>query len=158
MQGEVLCNIPEIDVYIDDVGIFTNSSDKHCCILYLVLTKLENNGFTINLLKCELGVQETDWLGYWLTPHGLKPWSKKIKAILYLEAPTNLCTFIGAVNFYQNMWPCRAHLLAPLTALTGEHHFEWLAIHQQVFDQLKATIAKDALLHYPDQFTFSYLY
>lgn len=116
------CHLEEVDVYIDDFGCFTNSWHEHVNSLDKVLTILQDNNFTVNPFKCEWVVQETDWLGYWLTPHGLKPWKKKIDAILALEPPKTvkqLRSFLGAINFYRDMYPQWSHILAPLTKLCG---------------------------------------
>ena len=107
----------------------------------------------MNPLKCEWAVQETDWLGHWLTPAGLKPWPKKINAILAIKEPTTqkqLRSFIGAITFYKDMWKRRSHILAPLTNLSGKRTFEWNPEQQKAFDEVKALLAKDVLLAYPN--------
>ena len=68
-----------------------------------------------------------------------------------MKEPKNLseiCSFIGLVNFYHDMWPCRAHVLSPLTDLTGRS-FVWGAPQREAFLAMKAIITTDALLHYP---------
>jgi hypothetical protein len=143
----------KIEAYIDDIAAFSNDWEAHKLLLRELLGLLQDAGFTINPLKCEWCVQETDFLGYWITPSGLKPWAKKIQAILDLQPPTNtkqLRSFLGMVGFYRDMWPCRSETLAPLTDLTGKARFQWTDIHQQAFDAMKALISTDALLAYPD--------
>ena len=122
-------------------------------LLSLVLTRLQDVRFTINPLKCEWAVQETNFLGHWLTPEGVKPWPKKIEAILRLQPPVNvkqLRFFLGMVNYYRDMWPRHTHVLAPLTELTGKRTFVWTPKHQQAFERIKALVTVDALLVFPD--------
>lgn len=153
IMEQLFAALDEVDVYIDDIGVFSNSFEDHLQSLHKVLTILQDNNFTVNPLKCEWAVQETDWLGYWLTPTGLKPWKKKIQAILALQAPSTikeLRSFIGAVTFYRDMFPRRSHLLAPLTAQVGKRNLKWTPECDQAFKTIKAVLAKEAFIRYPD--------
>ena len=52
------------DVYINDLGAFSSSWQDHISLLDTILHHLCDNRFTVNPLKCEWAIQETDWLSY----------------------------------------------------------------------------------------------
>jgi hypothetical protein len=80
IMEDLLRPYAETDMYMDDIGIFAQKSwEERLTSLFNVLKVLQDNNFTVNPLKCEWAVKETDWLGYWLTPEGVKPWRKKIE-------------------------------------------------------------------------------
>jgi hypothetical protein len=152
----VLSDIEDANVYVDDVGAFSDDWDHHVKLIATILRRLRENGFFINPLKCEWAIKETDWLGYWLTPRGLKPLKKKIEAILYIDHPCNateLRMFIGCVNYYCDMWPSCAHILIPLTDQSGLKKralIKWTDEMQQAFDKMRLLMAANALAAYPD--------
>ena len=57
------------------------------------------------------------------------------------------------INFYQDLWPKRSHILAPLYKLfstTGKLNWKWGKPEQKAFDEAKAMLKKAAVLAYPD--------
>jgi len=140
--------------YMDDCGIWTDESfEDHMELVGKILQRLADNGLKCNPLKCDWAVQETDFLGYWMTPNSIKPMKKKIDAILKMDRPTNRTqarSFIGAVNFYKSLWPRRAHVLTPLADLTGNKPFTWDETKQHAFNEMKAILASDCINAYPD--------
>jgi hypothetical protein len=68
------------------------------------------------------------------------------------------------VQYYRGMWQKHSEMLAPLTDLVGEcgetkttkknktkkKTWWWESIHQQAFDNVKATITKEVVLAYPN--------
>ena len=73
-----------------------------------------------------------------------------------MQPPTNaseLRTFLGMITYYRDMWPCRSHILAPFTALSGlpkKAPIKWTQELDTAFRQMKAVLAEDALMAYPD--------
>ena len=83
---EILAGL-DIKKYIDDIGIFSETWEEHIKKIEKVLLRLQEAGCKVNPLKCEWGIKETDFLGHWLTPEGVKPWAKKVDAVLRMLAP-----------------------------------------------------------------------
>ena len=64
---------------------------------------------------------------------------------------TQVRAFCGVINFYRDMFRSRADILASITALTSKDvPFAWTPECQRAFETMKALIAEDVLLRYPD--------
>jgi transposase InsO family protein len=154
-MSELMCDLEFVRAYIDDVAILSTTTwEDHLSKIDTVLTRLENAGLKVNGLKSFFGRKEFEYLGYILTPDGVKPVPKKVEGMLAIAPPKNvkqLRSFLGMVNYYRDMWIRRSHILAPLNALNKKgRKWEWGEEHQRAFDNIKRVMAKETLLHYPD--------
>ncbi len=59
--------------------------------------------------------------------------------------------FVGLVNFYRDLYPKRAEILAPLTSLCGKNiKFKWEKEHEEAFLKMKQTMTNETMLTYPN--------
>ena len=154
-MDELFSDLTEVEVYMDDVGIFSNDFDSHCRVVSTVLTQLQRHNFTVKPAKCHWFQSKAPWLGHIITPTGILPNPDKIKPILQLAFPktiTELRSFIGMVNFYCAFWKQRADLMAPLTALSGRSKGKLVQTPELLtaFNKVKSVIAENVLLSFPD--------
>ena len=165
---ELMAALEFVRAYIDDLLCITKESlEDHLAKLRLVLQRLQDANLKVNARKSNFCAIETEYLGYILTRDGIKPQPKKVQSILALTPPKSvreLRRFLGMVQYYRDLWARRSEMLAPLTSLVGEcghtkaslkkkakrKPWHWDDVHQQAFDDVKATIARDVSLAYPD--------
>jgi hypothetical protein len=83
---ELLGDIPNIQVYLDDIIITSNGIfEEHAEIMEKVLERLQQANFRTNLRKCYFGESKNYYLGYEITRDCIQPQPKKVEAILKLS-------------------------------------------------------------------------
>jgi hypothetical protein len=111
-------------------------------------------GFQVNPSKCCWFASKVHYLGFEISREGIQPQKDKIQGILNMSEPRNqkdVRRFVGLVNFYRDLYPKRAEILAPLTSLCGKNiKFKWEKEHEEAFLKMKQTMTNETMLTYPN--------
>ena len=141
-------------VYIDDIIIFSPTPQQHLKDVDRVFSLLANNGLKLKLSKCTFMKPQVELLGYIISKEGITPNPDKVDAIHQIPPPINVKTlrsFLGSTNLYRPCIPSYAHIAEPLINLTRKDvPFLWSNVHQRAFQQLKNSLASDAIMIRPN--------
>jgi len=99
----VLRNINNVLVYINDVLLHTATHKQHLQVLEKDFERLHQNHLKVNLDKCVFGNREVSYLGFMLTPEGIRLGINKLQAIWDAQPTTNIKMvrlFVGLCNFF----------------------------------------------------------
>jgi hypothetical protein len=101
-----------------------------------------------------LVANKVNYLGFEISREGIQPQKDKIQGILNMSEPKNqkdVRRFVSLVNFYRDLYPKSAEILAPLTSLCGKNaKFKWETEHNEAFQKMKQTMANKTMLTYPN--------
>ena len=131
-------------VYLDDILVFSNTFEEHVQHVKKVLQKLEEAKLRLKLKKCEFHVQETEFLGHWITTEGIQMDKNKVQAILdwpELKNTKEVQQFTGLVNYYRRFLKDYSQFMTPLFKLLKKgQEFQWGPEQRQAFQQAKERI------------------
>lgn len=144
--------------YIDDILIASDSLEIHKMHLRKIFEKFAEYGITINLSKSLFGKCELEFLGYNVSPEGIRPTAEKVKAIQEYPKPDTvdqLRRFLGMVNFYRSHLPNAVKYQAELNKyLHGakkkdKSKIPWDPAGDQAFEQCKVSLSEAVTLTHP---------
>lgn len=156
LMRKVLKNLQNVDNFVDDIIIYTDTFSHHLIVLENVLRRLAEANLTAKPSKCFIGYHQLDCLGHTIGQGRLLPGPDKVDAIREAPRPETkkqVRSFLGLANFYRKFVPDFATIASPLTDLTKKglpNHVKWGSNEQQAFTKLKSALVSSPVLKLPN--------
>jgi hypothetical protein len=161
-----------IEVYIDDILIYSRTWEEHLEHIKKVFEKLREINMKVKLKKCKFGEREVEYLGHIVGSNGLKPDPKKIEKVKGIKQPETLKeirSFLGMCSYYRKFIKDFSKIAKPLMVLTKQENWgeeipgtkvgkkkkkdrkiEWTEKQEKAFQELKEKLIKYPILRYPN--------
>ena len=143
-----------IAVYLDDILIFSRSIDEHWQHIRWALEKLREAKLFGRLHKCEFLKEQVDYLGFEVSPGGIRASPGKVKAVIEWPRPKSVHdvrSFLGLASYYRRFVRGFSEIARPLTELTrAGAEWKWSTSQHTAFNRLKLALTTAPVLMLPD--------
>lgn len=109
-------------VYLDDILVLSKSWVEHVCHVKKVLDVLKNEKLFVKLSKCKFRKTSLGYLGHIIGHGQIKIDPSKVEEIVNWTKPTSVtevCSFLGAVQYWRRFSANFSIIAAPLHTLTS---------------------------------------
>ena len=149
-------------VYLDDIIVFSPTFEEHLKELEEIFELIERAGLKLHPLKCKLLSDHLVYLGYEISPEGIRPDPEKVIAITSRKRPTTITELratVGAFSWVRSYISNFATVAYPLTDQLkhekGEPHkkkdlIKWDENCQFAFEYLIYLLTTAPILIHPD--------
>lgn len=146
----ILCDIPGVSVFLDDIKVTGPDDETHLHRLKLVLQCLANANIRINEEKSEFFKNSIHYCGYKIDRYGIHKTVEKMQAIDQMPRPSNmpkLRSFLGMINYYGRFIQNLSMILNPLHSLLQKGVvFKWTRKCEQAFKLAKESFKSNTVL------------
>lgn len=154
--NEVLYDVlgPQCLAYMDDIVLFSKTSEQHLLTIKDVLQKLLSAGIKLKIQKCRFFADEIKFLGYQVSKEGMTMNKDRVASIKNMPLPTNkkqLQSFLGVVNYFRIFVFRFAQIAEPLYGLLRKNApFLWTPAHTDAINILKEKLASSPIVKFPN--------
>jgi transposase InsO family protein len=143
-----------VQIYIDDIIIFSDSIEQHFEDLLKVFNILKENKLVCQIDKCFFCLKQLKYLGKVVSGEGIATDPDLIADMVNYPCPSNVKqvrSFLGLCSCYRGFVQNFAVLAEPLTELTrSEVPWSWSEKKQKTFEILKDRMSNCPILRHPD--------
>ena len=141
-----------VDVYFDDILIYSINEADHLDHLRQVLVVLQENKLYINVKKCRFMQSSLIFLGFVISGDGICVDEEKVKAIQEWPTPKSvpeIRSFHGLATFYRRFIRNFSTIVAPLTNFLKKGKFLWNSDQDKSFALIKEKLCTAPVLALP---------
>ncbi len=109
-------------IYLDDILVFSQNERDHVQHIRRVLQQLLEKKLFAKVVKCQFHARSVSFLGFILSPEGIRMDPAKVKAVADWPTPDSsraVQRFLGFANFYRRIIRNFSQVALPLTDLTS---------------------------------------
>ncbi len=143
-----------VQVYLNDVIIYSNNLDEHKRHIKAVLEKIRKANLKLKLSKCQQFQIELKFVKHLVGRNGIKPDPQNVKKIKNAEVSKNttrLRRFLGMAQYYRQYINGYADIAGPLYDMLKEDRSAvWGQAQQEAFDIIKDKLATEPIRAYPN--------
>jgi len=160
MMDRILASNPElrdfIIVYMDDVMIYSKSTEDHETHLRKCLGVCRQEGLKLKRSECVFFQDAIEFVGFWVDKEGLHREASKVQAVRDWPRPTSgkeVLGFLGLTGFYRKFIERYAHRALPIYKVSqlrgSQFQTAWNSDCDEAFRTLKDAIATAPALSLP---------
>lgn len=138
-----------VNVYLDDIFIFSLTLEDHEDHLEEVFQLLRDNALYLSAAKVDLYSERMDCLGHIIDQHGVHASADKMRVIREWPTPTcyhDIQRFLGLVNYISQFMPDVSAYTSPLSAMSKQRHWTWNPLHESCLAMIKQLACRAPIL------------
>ena len=147
-----------LQVYLDDIIIYSKSREEHEKHLNVVLKKIQEANLKLKQKKCKFFQEELEILGFVVNREGIRPTKQRMEEVRNFPVPQTikeLRSFLGLMSYCRDFINNLAALTKPLSDLlkgspSTTMKIDLTKVQLETFEKLKTLLNDQTKLKLPD--------